>query len=167
MTREHHYELALNWTGDLGRGTADARAYSRDHVIAHPRAGTIDGSSDPSFRGDPARWNPEQLFVAALSQCHMLWFLHLATTAGLVVTGYEDAPLGTMLESSDGSGRFSEVVLRPTVTISAGDPAVVDELHERVAEYCFIARSVNFAVRHEAALVVGERAVDEHAVAGC
>ncbi|WP_395244358.1 OsmC family protein [Agromyces sp. MMS24-K17] len=155
MTREHHYDLRLAWTGDDGEGTRNYRSYRRDHVLDAPGRPSIPGSSDPSFRGDPSRWNPEQLLVASLAQCHLLWYLHLATTAGIVVVAYEDAPAGTMIEEGDGSGTFREVVLRPHVTIAAGgDAALAESLHERVGDYCFIARSVNFPVRHEPVTVV-------------
>ncbi|GAA1942711.1 OsmC family protein [Agromyces allii] len=165
MTREHHYDLTLRWTGDLGRGTAGYRAYSRDHLVGHATAGELAGSSDPAFRGDPTRWNPEQLLVASIAQCHMLWYLHLATEAGIVVTGYEDAPGGTMLEEASGAGRFAEVVLRPVVTIAAGDPAVAEALHERVGEFCFIARSVNVPIRHEPTIVPAPSAAAEPSAA--
>jgi organic hydroperoxide reductase OsmC/OhrA len=108
------------------------------------------GSSDPAFRGDPGRYNPEELLVAALSQCHLLWFLHLAATAGVVVTGYTDRPEGTMTEHADGAGEFTEVVLRPAVTVA--EPGMVDAvagLHERAHRMCFIARSVSFPVHHQ------------------
>lgn len=150
MAREHHYALTVDWTGNLGTGTSTYRGYSRDHQVVDAAAGTILGSADPAFRGDPARWNPEQLLLASLSQCHLLWYLHLAATAGVVVTGYRDDPTGTMVEEADGRGQFTEVVLHPQVTVSAGsDPELAQSLHGRVGEFCYIARSVNFPVRHE------------------
>lgn len=154
MATDHHYTLTLDWTGNLGTGTSTYRGYTRDHEVAAPPAPTILGSSDPAFRGDPTRWNPEQLLLASLSQCHLLWYLHLATTAGVVVIGYRDEPTGTMVEEPDGSGRFVEVVLNPRVTISAdGDQEVAQSLHAKVGEFCFIARSVNFPVRHRPVVV--------------
>ncbi|MRG59482.1 OsmC family peroxiredoxin [Agromyces sp. CFH 90414] len=155
MTREHHYAIDLTWTGDDGEGTRTYRGYRRDHVLSAPGLPEIPGSSDPSFRGDPARWNPEQLLVASIAQCHLLWYLHLASTAGVVVTAYEDSPTGTMVEGADGSGSFREVTLRPRVTITAdSDPEAAAAAHERVGAFCFIARSVNFPVRHEPVIVV-------------
>ncbi|WP_308798731.1 OsmC family protein [Agromyces silvae] len=155
MTREHHYELALSWTGNDGEGTKTYRSYRRDHVVSAPGAPQIPGSSDPAFRGDPSRWNPEQLLVASLAQCHLLWYLHFAASAGVVVVGYEDAPTGTMVEDAAGGGRFSEVTLRPRVTVAAGtDPALAASLHAKVGDVCFIARSVNFPVRHDATVAV-------------
>jgi organic hydroperoxide reductase OsmC/OhrA len=146
----HHYELTVRWTGDTGSGTSSYRSYRRDHEVLAAGKPPIGGSSDPAFRGDPRRWNPEELLVAALSQCHMLWFLHLASVGGVVVTSYVDDPTGTLTEDADGSGAFSEVVLRPEVTVS--EPGMIDSvdgLHERAHERCFIARSVSFPVRHE------------------
>lgn len=150
MAATHRYELALEWTGNLGPGTRDYRAYSRDHEVLADGRPPLPGSSDPAFRGDPARWNPEELLVASLSQCHMLWYLHLCATAGVVVTGYTDRPAGTMTTDATGGGRFTEVVLRPRVTVA--DDAMREKaraLHGEVGALCFIARSVNFPVRHE------------------
>jgi len=110
----------------------------------------LPASSDPAFRGDPSRYNPEEMLVAALSSCHMLWFLQLCSTAGAVVVGYEDRARGLMAEDADGGGRFREVVLRPSVTVA--EPAMCDTAHAqhaRAGELCFIAQSVNFPVRHE------------------
>lgn len=148
--REHTYRVEVVWTGNTGTGTANYHVYDRAHEVRVAGKPTIAGSSDPAFRGDPSRYNPEELLVAALSQCHLLWYLHLAATNDVVVTSYSDSPVGTMRENSDGSGEFTEVVLRPTVTIS--DSATEDlarSLHARAHEMCFIARSMNFPVRHE------------------
>ncbi len=147
----------MRWTGDRGSGTSGYRAYARDHVVSAPGKPDLPGSSDPRFRGDPARWSPEELLVAALSQCHMLWYLHLAAVAGVVVTGYVDDASGTMVLEPDGGGQFTEVVLRPAVTVAA--PSMVDgagPLHAEAARLCFIARSVNFPVRHEPTVTVRE-----------
>jgi organic hydroperoxide reductase OsmC/OhrA len=149
MTRRHTYETVVTWTGDRGTGTSGYRAYDRDHQVAAEGRPPIPGSSDPAFRGDPARWNPEQLLVASLSQCHMLQYLHLCADAGVVVTGYVDHACGTMTETGQG-GRFTEVVLRPRVSVAS--PAMVaaaTALHDAAHRVCFIASSVNFPVRHE------------------
>ncbi|NEA28553.1 OsmC family protein [Actinomadura bangladeshensis] len=149
--KRHKYEVSVAWTGNTGSGTSSYRAYERAHEVRAEGKPPVPGSSDPGFRGDPARWNPEELLVASLSQCHMLWFLHLCAVEKLVVTGYEDNPQGVMVETPDGGGRFEEVVLRPRVTLA--DPGQADraaELHEKAHELCFIANSVNFPVRHEA-----------------
>jgi organic hydroperoxide reductase OsmC/OhrA len=147
--REHHYAVHLEWTGNLGQGTSAYRTYSRDHEISSAGKENILASSDPKFRGDAKRYNPEDLLVASLSSCHMLWYLHLCAEANVIVVGYEDAASGTMTENKDGSGRFKEVVLRPQVKIKSGDIAIATELHERVHHMCFIANSVNFPVRCE------------------
>jgi organic hydroperoxide reductase OsmC/OhrA len=149
--REHHYRVTSTWTGNLGAGTGDYRAYSRNHEFAIPgKSEPLAGSSDPAFRGDPARYTPEELLLAALSACHMLSYLHLCADAGIVVTGYTDAASATMSENDDGSGEFTRVVLRPQVVIT--DPARIADaaaLHYRAHQLCFIARSVNFPVEHE------------------
>ncbi|MGA2961230.1 MAG: OsmC family protein [Candidatus Korobacteraceae bacterium] len=157
MLKEHHYQLTATWTGNLGSGTSDYRAYSRDHEISGgQKHGLIPGSSDPAFRGDGSRYNPEELLVAALSTCHMLWVLHLCAEAGIVVTSYEDSPVGTMRENQDGSGEFIAAVLHPRMTIADGSRIQqARSLHHRAHQMCFIARSVNFPVSHEPEIIAG------------
>lgn len=148
--KQHHYAVRVVWTGNTGAGTASYRAYARDHQIAAEGKPAIPGSADPAFRGDAARWNPEELLVASLSACHKLWYLHLCAVAGVVVTAYEDAAEGVMVEEPDGAGRFVSATLRPRVTIAEGsDAAEAAALHRRAHEMCFIARSINFPVGHE------------------
>lgn len=150
VAKEHRYSVEVAWTGNTGAGTTDYRAYRRDNEVTAPGRPMIPGSSDPSFRGDATRWNPEQLLVAAVSQCHMLWFLHLASSAGVTVVDYVDRPTGTMTEEPGGAGQFREITLHPEVTIT--DPAqlgLADGLHHQAGELCFIARSVNFPITHE------------------
>ena len=151
---QHHYRVDVEWTGNLGSGTDGYRNYSRAHEIRIAGKRTLAGSSDPTFRGDAARHNPEDMLVTALSTCHMLSYLHMATVAGVVVTAYIDAAEGTMMTEGD-SGRFVEVVLHPTVTISAGsDSAKAEAAHDAAHHACFIANSVNFPVRCEPHIVI-------------
>jgi len=162
----HSYTVDVTWTGAGETGTTTYTAYSRDHDVAIPGRPVIAGSADPAFRGNPERYSPEQLFVAALSECHMLWFLHLAANDGIVVVGYTDAAVGTMRVESAGAGQFTDVVLRPRVTVRSGvavrsrvaghaddDEPVTDArlaaVHLRAHDHCFLARSVNFPVLHE------------------
>ncbi|ANZ35085.1 peroxiredoxin [Lentzea guizhouensis] len=150
----HQYEVEVVWTGNTGGGTAGYQSYERAHEVRAAGKETILGSSDPAFRGDSSRYNPEELLVASLSQCHMLWYLHLASVNGVVVTGYRDAATGTMAEHPDGSGRFTEVVLNPVVSVADPETRVTAQaLHERAHSLCFIAASVNFPVRHEPTVV--------------
>lgn len=147
----HTFAAEVVWTGAGTSGTTSYTAYSREHDVLIGHKPPLPGSSDPAFRGDPDRYSPEELLVAALAQCHMLWFLHLAATAGVVVTGYRDSASGTMRVEAAGHGQFTEVVLRPRVTVAAGtvEPGTdLADLHARAHEHCFIARSVNFPVRH-------------------
>jgi organic hydroperoxide reductase OsmC/OhrA len=156
--RTHRYELSLEWLGNRGSGTTGYRDYDRTHEVRGPGKPPIAGSSDAHFRGDAGRWNPEELLVAALSQCHMLWYLHLAAVAGVVVTDYTDTPSGTMLEEPDGAGQFEEAILRPVVTVSSADMTeMAQSLHADAEANCFIARSVNFPVRCEATVIVRAR----------
>jgi organic hydroperoxide reductase OsmC/OhrA len=148
--KQHHYSTVVVWTGNKGVGTRGYRDFGRDHEIRAEGKPSIPGSSDPSFRGDGARWNPEELLVASVSACHKLWYLHLCSVGGVVVTGYEDHAEGVMLETEDGGGRFSSVTLRPRVRLAAGsDPARAAILHHDAHEKCFVANSVNFPIAVE------------------
>jgi organic hydroperoxide reductase OsmC/OhrA len=147
---EHAYTVGLTWTGNLGQGTSGYGTYARSHEITVPGKPPLPGSSDPHFRGDPSRYNPEELLVASLSACHMLWYLHLCADAGITVTAYVDRAAGTMAETQEGGGHFTGVVLRPVVTILEGcDGELAVALHVRAHQLCFIASSVNFPVRCE------------------
>ena len=152
----HTFRVGLDWTGGAGGGTSDYRSYDRSHEIEGAGKPPIPGSSDPAFRGDGSRYNPEELLVASLSACHMLWYLHLCADAGVVVTAYADRAEGTMRLGEDGGGRFEEVTLRPAVTITeASDAGLARSLHERAHHLCFIANSVNFEVRVEPTVGAG------------
>jgi organic hydroperoxide reductase OsmC/OhrA len=152
--RTHHYRVDVEWTGNQGEGTKRYTGYKRDHVIRAEGNPDIPCSSDPNFRGDAARWNPEELFLASISACHKLWALHLCSVAGLVVTEYIDRAEGVMEETADGAGRFTQVTLHPEITLSAGDPAKLDAIHHEAHEKCFIANSVNFPVTVEGSVRV-------------
>lgn len=149
MRLEHRFETTVEWHGNRGTGTSGYRGYGREHRVDAVGKHPIDGSSAKPFHGDPSRWNPEELLLAALSQCHMLSYLHVAVQRGVVVERYTDAASGTMRQTPDGGGHFTEVTLRPVVTISAGDPELARGIHAEASEKCFIASSVNFPVRHE------------------
>lgn len=141
----------------MGAGTAGYGAYRRDHEIAAPGKPPVAGSSDPAFRGDAARYNPEELLVASLAACHMLWMLHLCAEAGIVVSAYSDEASGEMRMNPDGSGQFTRVVLRPRLTLT--DAARAPEtpgLHEKAHRMCFIARSVSFPVECVSEVVIPE-----------
>lgn len=148
--KQHTYELQVKWTGNTGEGTKNYKSYLRDHVILTEGKPEIPGSSDPSFRGDRSRYNPEELLVAALSSCHMLSYLHLCAVNHIVVLEYRDAPSGIMRENDDGSGEFVKVTLKPEVILTAdSDRTKAAELHHDAHRLCFIARSVNFPVEVE------------------
>jgi organic hydroperoxide reductase OsmC/OhrA len=151
----HSFGVSVEWTGNTGEGTSGYTSYQRAHEISAEGKPAIPGSSDPAFRGDPSRYNPEELLVASLSACHMLWFLHLCADAHIVVTSYTDKAEGAMRLTENGGGHFEEVVLRPAVTIRKGcDPDLAQSLHARAHHLCFIANSVNFEVRAEPTISV-------------
>lgn len=148
--RQHVYRTGLRWTGNTGTGTDSYTTYTRDHEIVADGKATIMASSDPAFRGDAARWNPEEMLVAAISSCHQLWYLHLCAKAGIIVTAYEDAAEGIMEEVGGGGGKFISAVLRPRMRItdiSRREEALA--LHHPAHELCYIAQSVNFPVTCE------------------
>lgn len=154
MSQQHDYAPRIVWTGDRGEGTAHYRAYDRTWRIETPGKPPIECSNDPLLGGDPAKPNPEDLLIASLAGCHMLWYLHLASEAGIVVLGYEDDPVGHGETEKGGKGRFLAATLRPRITVRAGaDLARARAIHDEIHEYCFIARSVNFPVRYEPSFV--------------
>ena len=149
MSKLHLYKATTRWTGNNGKGTVNYTDYSRNHEISIPGKGDLACSSDPAFRGDGARHNPEDLLVSALSGCHMLWYLHLCAENGVVVTGYVDEAKGEMEFNRNGSGQFREVILNPKVTVlEASMIAKANELHHEANNMCFLARSMNFPVSH-------------------
>ncbi|MBS4751683.1 OsmC family protein [Nocardioides sp. zg-ZUI104] len=150
---DHHYRLFLAWQGDRGTGTSGYRDYGRDVLVRAEGKPDLLASADAAFRGDPGRWNPEELLLAALSQCHLLSYLHSAVRHGIVVTAYDDEPVGVLRQVGQG-GRFTSVTLRPRVCIT--DPAQVvlaREIHAEASANCFIAASVAFPVRHEPTII--------------
>lgn len=155
MSKKHSYKLTVKWTGDKGHGTFDDRLYGRDHEIIIANKPTILGSSDPVFRGDKTKHNPEELLLSCLSSCHMLWYLQLCAESGIVVVEYVDSATAIMVETENRGGHFSEATLHPVVTIT--DESRIDEaneLHKKAHELCFIANSVNFPVTHKPVCMV-------------
>ncbi len=151
MSQKHDFASRIEWTGNRGAGTASYRGYDRTWSITTPGKPRVDCSNDPRLGGDPALHNPEDLLIASLSACHMLWYLHLASEAGLVVEDYQDAPLGHGESTPDGAGRFVAATLRPRITLRQGsDHARADAIHHEIGKVCFVARSVAFPVRYEA-----------------
>ena len=155
MHKEHHYQLQTVWQGNRGEGTRTYQAYGREYVVRLTGKPDLAGSADPAFRGDPARHNPEDLLLAALSACHMLSYLHLCATAKVIVTAYEDFAEGVMELDGSGGGRFTRAVLKPRVTVLSADIETAEGLHGRASALCFIRNSCNFPVLHEATTLVG------------
>lgn len=154
MAKTHVYKSVVEWTGNLGSGTSGYREYSRNHTLRIEGKPEVPCSSDAAFRGDAARYNPEEMLVASLSACHMLWYLHLCADRGIVVSEYVDVAQGVMQEDEEG-GRFTSVALRPRVKLSSGDARLAEEVHGMAHRMCFIANSVNFPVRCEPVITAG------------
>jgi organic hydroperoxide reductase OsmC/OhrA len=150
MKGQHHYKVDVQWTGNTGTGTLHYRTYERSHTISVDNKVDIPCSSDPAFRGDKTKHNPEDLLVASISSCHMLWYLHLCSDAGVVVIDYIDHAEGTMLEQADGRGHFTEVTLHPVVTVAESEMIEKAlQLHKKANEMCYVANSLNFPVHHK------------------
>jgi organic hydroperoxide reductase OsmC/OhrA len=150
-TPTHRYATRIIWDGNRGDGTAAYAAYGRDYRILLDGKPELSGSADPAFRGDRNKHNPEELFVAALSACHMLFYLSLCARAGIIVVAYEDAASATLVVDPDGGGRLDEVVLHPAVTVACADdiPRAL-ELHARAHALCFLASSCATPIHHTA-----------------
>ncbi|WP_050022501.1 MULTISPECIES: OsmC family protein [Chryseobacterium] len=154
--KTHHYKTTIQWTGNKGKGTSGYRDYERSHSISVENKTTIEGSSDPAFRGDKTKYNPEEMFLSSLSSCHMLWYLHFCSEAGVIVTEYMDEATGIMAETADGSGHFTEVTLHPVVTVT--EESMMEQakqLHHKANQFCFIANSVNFSIKHMPTIKMG------------
>ena len=155
MAGEHRYQVSVEWTGNRGEGTSSYRSYDRDHEVRAEHASTIAGSADPHFRGNPSRWNPEQLLLAATAQCHLLSYLHHCASNGVVVTAYIDHPTAVLTEDGAGGGMFTDITLHPTVTITDADQLeLAERLHQDAERSCFVARSLALPVRHEPSTLV-------------
>jgi len=150
MDRQHKYSVRIKWTGNIGEGTSSYTGYERSHSIISENKSNILCSSDPVFNGDKTKYNPEELFIAAISSCHMLWYLHLCADNGIVVVDYSDTPTGEMLELSDGSGHFTDVTLHPAVMVKNHSMIEkANEFHDKANNLCFLANSCNFKVHHK------------------
>ncbi len=163
MTKEHFYKAKINWTGNRGLGTSDYTAYSRNYEVSgNGKEASIPASADTIYRGEASRYNPEELLIAAIAGCHMLWYLHLCADAGIIVVDYEDEGHGILTENADGNGKFSEVTIHPKVTISKNSNAeIAKKLHDKAHEFCFIANSMNFSVKFQPKIVFEK---EKHAI---
>jgi organic hydroperoxide reductase OsmC/OhrA len=158
MNREHHYSIQVTWTGNKGEGTSGYRSYERSHTIGAANKPDIEGSSDAAFRGDRTKYNPEDMLVASVSACHMLWYLHLCADAGVIVTAYTDNAAGIMTEGPDETGRFREVILYPRITLKS--ESMVEQakaLHQQAHKFCFIANSCNFPIKYQPVYTIQEQ----------
>lgn len=144
------FSVTSTWTGNTGSGTSGYRDYARSVRLDVPGKPPLNASAARAFRGEPTAWNPEDMLVASLSECHLLSYLHACVSLGVVVVSYTDEAIGTMRLEGNG-GRFSQVVLRPVVTVAEpGMQVDAERAHGLAHEWCFIANSVNFEVRVEA-----------------
>jgi len=155
MSKTHEYTTRLEWNGNLGTGTSTYAGYGRDYTVAVHGKPDMRGSADPMFRGNPALNNPEDLFVASISACHMLTYLALCARKGVSVVAYEDNAKGMLVLDADWNGKFQQVILNPVVTIADGEKqsAAID-LHEEAHKACFVAASCSVPIHHAATVRV-------------
>lgn len=147
MSTQHEYGSRVVWTGSRGTGTSGYKAYDRTWSISIDGKAPVRCSNDPYLGGDPTKLNPEDLLLSALAACHMLWYLHFAADAGVVVLSYEDSPVGVGAVEKSGAGRFESATLRPRITVEQGSDLILAErLHDEIHKVCFIARSVSFPI---------------------
>ena len=149
MNTQHNYKSAVKWTGNQGSGTSNYKEFERSYTIKVENKAVIHGSSDPEFRGDRTKHNPEELLLAAVSSCHMLWYLHLCSEAKIVVVDYLDNATAVLDETENGNGKFSSITLNPIVTVT--EKSMIEhatELHKKANEFCFVSNSLNFKVEH-------------------
>lgn len=155
--KNHYYKTDLTWTGNKGEGTKNYRSYDRSYTLSIEGKPDLLGSSDPSFRGDNSKYNPEEMLVASLSSCHLLWYLHLCSVENILVLEYSDNAEGIMKEKDNGAGYFEMVTLKPTVKIkNSNNIPLAIALHKKANEMCFIANSVNFPVKHEPTILIND-----------
>ena len=150
MNTQHNYKLAVKWTGNQGSGTSNYNEFERSYAIQIENKIVINGSSDPEFRGDRTKHNPEELLLAATSSCHMLWYLHFCSENKIIVVDYIDNATAILQETENGNGKFSSITLNPIVTVT--EKAMIEqatELHKKANEFCFVANSLNFKVEHQ------------------
>ena len=150
MNKEHNYKLAVKWTGNQGTGTSNYKKFERSYHIQIENKADIAGSSDPEFRGDRTKHNPEELLLAAVSSCHMLWYLHFCSENKIIVTDYIDNARAVMEETVSGNGKFTSITLCPTISLTENTMIEkATELHGKANEFCFVANSLNLKVSHE------------------
>lgn len=149
MNTQHNYKLAVKWTGNQGSGTSNFKDFERSYSVIIENKLPIFGSSDPEFRGDKTKHNPEELLLAAVSSCHMLWYLHLCLEAKIVIIDYVDNATGILQEFENGNGKFTSITLNPCIIVT--EKSMIEkafELHKKANEFCFVSNSLNIEVAH-------------------
>lgn len=152
---DHKYKTFLYWSAEGGEGTKTYRSFARTH---HITAKTKAGTEKPAIVVTSAfhsldHYNPDEMLLASLSSCHMLWYLHLCSENGVVVTDYRDEAELVLRLDAKGEGKVEAATLHPRVQISSGDPEVARALHKDAHKKCFVANSVNFLVGCEPEII--------------
>ena len=148
--KQHNYALKINWTRNIGSGTNSYKSYERSFEVSVDGKEIINGSSDSFFIGDKTKYNPEELLLASISSCHILWYLHLCAYDGIIVTSYIDNAEGIMVENDNGGGKFEQVILKPVISVTENsmiEKAIIQ--HAKANKTCFTANSVNFRISHQ------------------
>lgn len=151
----HLFKATLNWSSNKKQEETISKFYNKSHQIKIEGKPVLDISAAKAFKGDPSLYNPEDLLLSSLVSCHMMSYLYVCSQNGIEVLEYSDNAEATLEVSPDGSGRFTEVRLKPKVKISNPDKVELAlELHTKANKLCFIANSCNFPVLHEASFEV-------------
>lgn len=147
MSKTQNYKLDLSWQGNHGAGTMTHTSYDRNFTTHEGSRPPVLGSSHPAFRGNSERYCPEELLLASLSSCHMLWYLHMCAAHEVVVLEYHDHPVMEMEVKEFGNGDIRSATLSPVVRIASEDQREqAMAMHQRAHQSCFIAKAVNFEI---------------------
>ncbi len=160
MSDTHTFETTLAWPADAAQKLPPDPAFSRNSVLAAPGKPVIVASSPAVFGGDTARYNPEEMLMLSLSQCHLLTYLAIAAKKRMGILKYEDRVVGTLGMGASGKMQMVDVLLRPRVTVAKGTNLTdAHALHETAHASCFMANSVNFTVRNEPLIIEAGAAI--------
>lgn len=157
MSKTQNYKLDLSWKGNRGAGTMTYTSYDRDFTAQKESRPAILGSSHPAFRGNSDRYCPEELLLASLSSCHMLWYLNMCASHDVVVLEYTDQPVMEMEVKEFGNGDIRSATLSPVVRIASDDQREQAlAMHQKAHQSCFIAKGVNFDIILNPTIVEGD-----------
>ena len=160
MSDAHQFETTLRWPAQASQAMPPSPAFSRNNILGGTGKPDVPGSSPAIYGGDSSRYNPEELLLMSLAECHMLTYLAIAAKKNITVVAYEDHATGTLgfAEAGTPGAKMSmqSVILHPRVTVAKGTNLTdAQAMHEKAHANCFMANSVNFPVTHVAEIIEG------------